>query len=212
MGSWQVSNHGYLYSAGTIVSVDVNEGDLVKKGQQIAVMEALKMEHVITAPQAGRVKLISASKGTTLFSGRPLMFIEPVESMGDDSIEDVKIDLDYIRPDLKALMERQALNLDHKRPDAVSRRRKTGQRTTRENIDQLVDPGTFIEYGGLTLAAQRARRSYEELLRISPADGMIAGIGSVNAHLFDEAKARVMIVACMWLVFLPFANPTKVAD
>ncbi|TPX33164.1 acetyl-CoA carboxylase [Synchytrium microbalum] len=186
---------------GTIVSIDVKEGDLVKKGQQIAVMEALKMEHVIASPNPGRVKLIVASKGTTLFSGRPLMFIEPTEAAADDIEEVIKVDLDYIRPDLQALMERQALNLDAARPDAVARRRKTGQRTTRENIEQLVDAGSWIEYGGLTLAAQRARRSYEELLRISPADGMLAGVASINAKLFDEDKSRVVVVAYDYTVF-----------
>jgi acetyl-CoA carboxylase carboxyltransferase component len=72
--------------------------------------------------------------------------------------------------------------MDAARPEAVERRRKTGQRTTRENVDDLVDPGSFVEYGALAIAAQRRRRPVEELIRRTPADGMVSGIGTVNGH------------------------------
>jgi len=53
----------------------------------------------------------------------------------------------------------------------VARRRKTGHRTARENLDDLLDPGSFIEYGALTIAAQRRRRTLEDLIKATPADG-----------------------------------------
>ena len=68
---------------------------------------------------------------------------------------------------------------DEARPDAVQRRRNRHQRTARENIDDLIDPGTFLEYGAFALAAQRRRRSVEELMRMSPADGLVCGVGQV---------------------------------
>jgi len=90
---------------------------------------------------------------------------------------------------------RHAVTLDGARPDAVARRRKTGQRTARENIADLCDPGTFVEYGALAIAAQRQRRSVEDLIEHTPADGLVAGIGRVNGQLFDEARARCMVMS-----------------
>lgn len=78
--------------------------------------------------------------------------------------------------------------LDASRPEAVARRRKTGQRTARENIAELVDPGSFAKYGGLALAAQRARLSTAELIAASPADGLLAGTATIDG-------ARVMAVS-----------------
>ena len=59
----------------------------------------------------------------------------------------------------------------------------------------LFDPGTFVEYGGLATAKQRRRRSLEELRQKTPADGLVAGIGSVNGKHFDEFRARTMFVS-----------------
>ena len=89
-----------------------------------------------------------------------------------------------IRPELAELIERTALGLDENRPEAVARRQKKNQRTTRTNVEDFCDSDSFIEYGGLAIAAQRMRRSEEELRVKTPADGLIAGIGSVNGDLF----------------------------
>ncbi len=106
-----------------------------------------------------------------------------------------------IRPDLAEVIERHFIGLDEGRPDAVARRRKRNQRTARENIADLVDEGSFIEYGALALAAQRRRRPMDELIKMSPADGMIAGIGAVNGAHFGEEKSRAMILAYDFTVF-----------
>jgi acetyl-CoA carboxylase carboxyltransferase component len=105
------------------------------------------------------------------------------------------------RPELAELRQRLHATMDEGRPEAVARRRKTGQRTARENIADLVDSGSFIEYGGLALAAQRQRHSVEELIKNSPADGLITGIGTVNASLFGETATRTMILAYDYTVF-----------
>jgi acetyl-CoA carboxylase carboxyltransferase component len=86
------------------------------------------------------------------------------------------------RADLAEVVERHAVTRDERRPDAVARRRKTGQRTARENAEDLVDPGSYVEYGSLVIAAQRRRRSVEDLVARTPADGLLAGIGTVNGH------------------------------
>ncbi|GAB4333748.1 MAG: hypothetical protein Kow0010_20460 [Dehalococcoidia bacterium] len=70
-----------------------------------------------------------------------------------------------------------------------------GRRTVRENISQLIDPVTWVEYGQLTIAGQQGRRPLKELIRKTPADGLVAGIGSVNGDLFDEHRARTMFIS-----------------
>ena len=112
-----------------------------------------------------------------------------------------QVNLDYIRPDLAEVIQRHEILLDAARPEAVAKRRKIGQRTARENINDLCDQGTFTEYGGLALAAQRRRRSLEDLIQNTPADGMIAGIGRVNGNMFGDQKSWCAIVSYDYMVF-----------
>ena len=180
---------------GTIVSLDVAEGDAVHNGQQLFVMEAMKMEHVIRAHISGIVRQITVAKGDAVFEGHPLAFIEEADVGVAASAEAQEIDLDHIRNDLKEVQERHVLGLDESRPEAVARRRKTNQRTARENIIDLCDPGTFVEYGPIVIAAQRRRRSIEDLVKNTPADGLVAGIGSVNRDLVGEANANCILMS-----------------
>ena len=70
---------------------------------------------------------------------------------------------------------------DETRPQAVAKRRARGFRTARENLEDLCDPGSFIEYGQLAVAAQRQRRSLDDLRTNTPADGVITGLATINA-------------------------------
>ncbi len=146
---------------GSIVSIDVREGDLVREGQQLLVMDAMKMEHVITASTSGLVLQVAVSVGDAVYEGHPLLFIEEAD-VGALSIDEVdEVDLEEVRPDLAEVQERHAFGLDAARPQAVARRRKTGHRTARENVDDLCDPGAFVEYapaGGRGAAAAALRR------------------------------------------------------
>ena len=180
---------------GTIVSIDVAEGDLVHAGQQLFVMEAMKMEHVIAATISGRVTRLAVALGDAVFAGHALAFIEEAQVEAAAATALQHVDLDHIRPDLAEVHARHGVGLDPARPAAVARRRKTGQRTTRENIDDLCDSGSFVEYGPMVIAAQRRRRSIEDLVANTPADGMVAGIGAVNGGLFDEAHARCIAMS-----------------
>ena len=98
------------------------------------------------------------------------------------------------RPDLQRVIDRHAFTLDAARPEAVARRHAQGQRTVRENIADLCDDGSFLEYGALAYAAQRARRSEDDLIRHTPADGMVTGIGSVNGLIFGAEAARTVVM------------------
>ena len=100
-----------------------------------------------------------------------------------------------LRPELAELIKRLSFGLDENRPDAVEKRKKKNQRTARANIEAFCDPGSFVEYGALAVAAQRGRRSVDDLIAKTPADGLIAGVAAVNGAHFPEDKARCMIMA-----------------
>jgi acetyl/propionyl-CoA carboxylase alpha subunit/acetyl-CoA carboxylase carboxyltransferase component len=180
---------------GTIVAIDVEEGDLVRPGQQIAVLESMKMEHLVTAPHGGRVTSVAAEAGVTLMQDEAILYLEPAEIDAHDVTEEEDFDLDHIRPDLAELIERHAITLDENRPASVERRRKTNQRTARENVADLVDDGSFVEYGSLAIAAQRRRRKVDDLIRNTPADGLISGVATVNAEKFGADAARCMVIS-----------------
>lgn len=186
---------------GVLISLDVQPGDSIAAGQQVAVMEAMKMEFVVKAERSGIVRVLACAPGDNLFEGNPLLFIEPAEVAGGDALNEEQVDIAHIRADLAELLELHANLTDERRPDAVAKRRKTGQRTARENLADLLDEGSFMEYGGLALAAQRTRRSHEDLLKMSPADGLITGIGTVNADLFGAETARCMAMSYDYTVF-----------
>ncbi|WCD81224.1 carboxyl transferase domain-containing protein [Pseudomonas sp. TUM22785] len=188
-------------SQGVLVSLDVAEGDAIAVGQAVAVLEAMKMEFVVKASHSGIVRALPVAPGDALFEGAALLYLEPAEVSGDAVASEESIDLAHIRADLAEVLERHAITRDERRPDAVARRRKTGQRTTRENLDDLLDAGSFIEYGALALAAQRRRRSLEELIQQSPADGLVAGLGTVNAAQFGNEAARCMAISYDYTVF-----------
>jgi acetyl/propionyl-CoA carboxylase alpha subunit/acetyl-CoA carboxylase carboxyltransferase component len=180
---------------GTIINVAVAVGDAVREGDPVLIMESMKMEHVIASPLSGVIRAITVSQGDTVFEGHALAFVEPAASTGIKQAAAQHIDLDFIRPDLAAVIERQRGTLDASRPAAVARRRKTGQRTARENVDDLLDAGSFIEYGSLVVAARRKRHSLEKLIEETPADGMVMGLGRVNGARFGDEAARCAVMA-----------------
>jgi acetyl/propionyl-CoA carboxylase alpha subunit/acetyl-CoA carboxylase carboxyltransferase component len=180
---------------GTILEITVAVGKAVRAGDPVMIMESMKMEHVITSLLSGVIRALNVARGDTVFEGYPLAFIEPADVGVAAKAKEEIVDLDFIRPDLAAVMDRQRGTLDAGRPDAVARRRKTGQRTARENVDDLLDPNSFIEYGGLVVAARRQRHSLEKLIEQTPADGMVMGLGRVNGKHFGDEASRCAVMA-----------------
>lgn len=179
----------------TIGPISVSVGDLVRAGQQLLILEAMKMEHVVSATQSGRVVKICGATGDVVMTDQPIVFIAPQEVEAGDTAAGDEVDLDYIRPDLAEVEERWRITRDEARPEAVASRRKTNQRTARENINDLVDEGSFIEYGAFALANQRHRRTVDELKKMSPGDGMICGVGIINGKLFPPEKASCVAIS-----------------
>ena len=185
---------------GTVIQLDVSVGDPVPAGARVAVMEAMKMEHEIRAAVSGIVRSIDAAVGDAIFEGHPILTMEPAEVAGSATDEAGVVDPHHIRPDLQESIDRHALGLDAARPEAVARRHGRGHRTARENLADLVDPGSFREYSPLMIAAQRRRRDLEDLQANTPGDGLVGGVGSVNGNLFTGRAAQAVVASYDYMV------------
>jgi len=181
----------------------VGPGDTVRAGDVVVILEAMKMEHEVRAAAAGQVRQLFFAAGETVDKGDVLMVTQPAapgahaSASPEAAISAATAAPGSVshRPDLQRTIDRHALVLDSARPDAAARRHQLGQRTARENIADLCDAGSFIEYGALAVAAQRSRRSAEDLMRNTPADGMVTGIGSINGELFGPERSRAVVMA-----------------
>jgi acetyl-CoA carboxylase carboxyltransferase component len=167
---------------GVVAEVLAGEGAGVRAGAAVLVLEAMKMHHEVTAPAAGVVRELAVAVGEQVAEGQRLFRVEAA-AVDAAHVEVQAGEEDAIRPDLATLLERRRQAQDDAaRPEAVAKRRATGLRTARENVADLCDPGSFNEYGALTLAAQRARRSEQELIEKTPGDGIVTGVGTVGGR------------------------------
>ncbi len=155
-------------------------GARVADGGAVAVLESMKMHHEVAAPAAGRVRELRVAVGDQVAEGQALALLEATDGVQDAPSVAALSAPAGLRADLAELLERRERTLDAARPAAVARRHASGLRTARENVAELCDPGSFSEYGGLTLAAQRARRSLDELIEKTPGDGIVAGVGAID--------------------------------
>ncbi len=188
----------------TVVEVMTAPGQSIRAGQTLLIVEAMKMEHEIRAEADSNVLAVLASVGDMVAAGDVLLELAPPAPDSQPATASIHAavgamaDEPGLRADLREVMQRHSLTADAHRPEAVAKRRATGQQTARENIAQLCDPGSFIEYGALAIAAQRSRRTLDDLLHNTPSDGMVTGIGSINATLFGPQggdKSRCVVMA-----------------
>ena len=210
---------------GSVVQVPVRTGDTVSAGDALVVTESMKMEYVVTAEADGEVRDVLVEVGAQVAAGDALVWVAvgvgPADAAetgagtsdgrtaagpagavppgasqapGASQVPGASQDPD-LRPELAEVLDRQARTLDAARPEAVRRRLEGGRRTARMNVDDLCDPGSFTEYGSLVLAAQRSRRSLDDLIANTPADGLIAGVGRVNGDRFPDERSRCAVVS-----------------
>ena len=178
---------------GTVVAVNVAVGDVVAVGAELLIIESMKMEHPLIAEISCRLTAVRVEAGQTVDVDQVL--VECVAVDAQEPIVKVEIDVTTEREDLARLLARQALLHDDARQEAVQKRHAKGQRSARENIADLVDKHSFIEYGGFGVAAQRGRRSEEDLIANTPADGLITGLATINADAFGADNAHCAVVA-----------------
>ena len=192
---------------GFVVELNVKVGDIISNNAQICVLLSMKMEHVVQwhtnengKQIQGKIQEILIDANSVVEAGVPIVLISLLENNQNDNYTDMnntkttkQIDLNAIRPDLAQVIGRHEMTLDQARYNhspafsrRVKRRKESGLRTARENIEDLVDPDTFVEYGSLRVAGQLKRRTIDELIKTTPADGIVTGIGVVNGELFQH--------------------------
>lgn len=180
---------------GSIVAVRATLGDRVSRGEEILVLEAMKMHYPVPSELSGVLEELSVDVGDVVLEGQLLGRIAGDEFQADDFEKTSVQDLDSIRPDLHEVLSRRHRAGDESRSAIFAQRRQRGQRTARENVSDLCDPDSFVEYGRLVVAARRAITDMEELIDTSPADGLICGIGHVNGHEFGTRASRSVVLA-----------------
>src|SRR5690348_66480 len=168
--------------AGTVIAIAHAVGEPVGAGTALVILEAMKMEHEVITESDGVVAELGVAIGDTVDEGQLLAVIHASEMTDGASTEAQTETPDAPREDLDAVIARHALTLDDARPEAVAKRHDRGHRTARENLADLVDPDTFVEYGPLMFAAQEQRRPRDELVKRTPADGLVGGVGEIDAH------------------------------
>ena len=189
----------------TIVEIAVAKGAAIRERQVVVIVEAMKMEHEILADRGGVVSEVCVVAGDVVDAGAVLMRVTSHDDtrLSSDESREVGAALASTLPstpacarstinaamrvDLSNLLARQALTQDSARPAAIAKRHALGLRSARENITALCDAGSFNEYGALAVAAQSRRRSADDLIQNTPADGMVTGIGTINGTVFDDA-------------------------
>ncbi|MGP0028900.1 MAG: carboxyl transferase domain-containing protein [Acidimicrobiales bacterium] len=186
---------------GTVVKVVTSVGTTVRMGDPIVILESMKMEHVVAAKATGTITSVSVTAGDAIGRGDLLVQVDEGDVPPAPTTDASPLGgINQIRPELTELMRRREFVTDAGRPDAVARRHATGHRTARENVHDLCDPDSFIEYGPLVIAAQRARRDTQDLIERTPADGLVAGIGRVNGELFDDEHSRCAVLSYDYMV------------
>jgi acetyl-CoA carboxylase carboxyltransferase component len=169
--------------AGVVVTVEPELGADVHADAPVVVLEAMKMEHEVLAGAHGTVLRVDVQVGDAVGAGEVLLVLAPADgevAQADDA--PAESDADGERADLAAVHARHALGLDAARPEAVAKRRERGRRTARENLEDLVDAGSYVEYGPLIFAAQERRRSRDGLLVATPADGLVGGVAAIDGN------------------------------
>ncbi len=190
---------------GTVVEA-LGAGAMAAAGQTVCVIEAMKMEHEVRAPRAGVIATLAVQVGEVVQEGATLMRLEalPDDPAPKPAPASAEAAPRAARTDLVTLLGRKALLQDAARPEAVARRHAQGGRTARENVADLcnlVRPGhehamgVFTEYGDFAVAAQTRRRSLDDLMANTPADGLVAGLGTVNADTFGAEAAQCVVMA-----------------
>jgi acetyl-CoA carboxylase carboxyltransferase component len=180
---------------GTVFKITVKPGDTVRANREILILESMKMEHPVEAGVEGTIAAVLVAEGDTISAGQVLVHITPGAIADVTATEASDVAATGERADLARYRDRRHLTTDDARPEAVARRAAKGQRTARANIADLVDDGSFVEYGSFAVAAQRQRRTLDDLIRNTPGDGLVGGLATVNGSLFDEDASRVAVAS-----------------
>ena len=198
-------------------SINVSVGDFVAKGQTVAILESMKVQMPLPSPCSGVVANILVSLGEAIQKNQSIVGItfEKVAVANDLESDDSKInapqagissgarlsvgvtessEAETNYDGLQQFSERIARSLDEGRADLIAKRHAKGYRSARENLYDLCDEGSFVEYGQLAVAAQRGRFDPDDLKIKTAADGVITGTATINADLFGSANSKAAVI------------------
>lgn len=182
---------------GTVVTWEKPIGASVREGEVLGLIESMKLHHEVRSPADGEIVELLVDIGATLTPGAVIarIAVGAVESSAPtaDAAQPSATGLE--RADLSEVMDRHRIGTDEARPAMVESRHAKGRRTARENVADLIDDGSLIEYGPLVVAAQRRRRELADLVERTPADGLVAGLATVNGDLFAGRDARCVVMS-----------------
>jgi len=178
---------------GAVTAVEADVGSTVARGAVLLRLESMKMEFPIEALTDGVVQAIHVQRGDAVDEGDTLIDVAPLADGMARAAPPAAAAAS--RPELDELHARRALLADAARPEMVRARHAQGRRTARENVAALFDVDSFVEYGAYAVAAQRSRRSLDDLQKNTPADGLVTGVGLVHASDFGPERARVAAMA-----------------
>ncbi len=179
---------------GVVIKIIAKVGGAIVADEPLVIVEAMKMENIISAKENGLVEDIIVKVGEVVSKGQVLLVCSKIINNGRPTIKYEKTDHNNKRNDLLKLVKRKQYLLDDARPDAILKRKNRNQNSARENVDLLCDKNSFKEYGGFAIAAQRSRRSEMDLIKNTPADGLITGIASINKKLFGELPQQCCVM------------------
>jgi len=183
---------------GTILFV-AKDGQGYTKGSTIVTLESMKMQHDIAADYDGVASNVLVEIGQTVKAGQLLLTFSPaiVERLANNE-SDIPLRRENSvdqRQDLQEVIERHQQGRDQNRSEAVAKRQAVGRLTARQNVELLIDEGSLVEYGPVVIAAQRRRRSLEDLIEKTPADGLVGGLASINGDLFKGRECRAVVMS-----------------
>ena len=163
----------------------------------LGLIESMKLHHEVRAPADGEIIELLVEVGATLTPGTVIARIAlgAVVSAAVPDSDAAPSATGLGRADLSEVVERHRIGTDEARQAMVEARHAKGRRTARENVADLIDEGSLIEYGPLVVAAQRRRRELADLVERTPADGLVAGLATVNGDLFSGRDARCVVMS-----------------
>ncbi len=182
---------------GTVVTWEKPVGSSVREGEVLGLIESMKLHHEVRAPADGTIVELLVDIGATLAPGTVIarITVGAVESSSPTATAAQPSTTGLDRADLSEVIDRHRIGTDEARPAMVEARHAKGRRTARENVADLIDEGSLIEYGPLVVAAQRRRRELADLVERTPADGLVAGLATVNGDLFSGRDARCVVMS-----------------
>jgi acetyl-CoA carboxylase carboxyltransferase component len=171
----------------------VKRGDPVVKGQPLVNLESMKMQTLVTAPEDAVVTAVLVANGDAIQAGELLFEVEAT-SVASEFAGQAAAEQPTSGSLLEELLTQLAYSSDALRSDAVQRRHKKGYRSARENLADLCDKDSFVEYGQLAVAAQRDRKDAESLKVETPGDAVITGLATINSTEFGTQASQVAVI------------------